>query len=191
MRSKLESGGQEVRALSERVAVLSDTLRIYSNHLWMLLAHFAIVMSIFIIFFVWQCRANCILERKLNTIQETLSSSRSVPISTKSKSFTIERTDVEVMEPFAENLNGSYLVESCRKRDLDGHHSTNSLHARSSSFPSATDLCRRVENIDSLSRPDINTYLATQRNDDSGPLWSQSLSSLDSKRNSCEVGENS
>ena len=191
MRSELESGGQEVRALSERVAILSDSLSVYSNHLWLLLAQFAVIMSIFMIFFVWQCRANCVVEQKLSAIQAAVSSSRSIPISTKSKSFTKGTINVKVMEPCAENLNGSYLVESRQKSDLSGHHSANSLHTRSLSFPSATDLYHRAENIGDLSRPEINTYLATQRSDGGGPLWSQSLSSLDSKRNCCEVGENS
>ena len=44
VRSELESGGQEIRVLSERVAVLSNS--VYLNHLRISLAHFAVVISI-------------------------------------------------------------------------------------------------------------------------------------------------
>lgn len=189
VRSELESGGQEIRVLSERVAILSDGM--YSNYQWILLAHFPIAISIFIFFILWQCRAHCILEQKLNTIQAALSTSHGVPISAKSKSSTKGTIDVGEIESCTEILNHSYLVESSHKSDLNRHNNAHILHARSLSFPSTTDLHRRAENIGGLSRPEINTYLATQRRDGGGPLSSQSLSSLDNKRISCEVGENS
>lgn len=147
------------------------------------------------------------IEQKLNTIQTILTSQNHLVPSqlTSTGGATESTTNNQQKAPSAEQNS----EQSCQpERTKLSNCSQSSIHTRSLSFTSVSDLRRQAENIGDLSRADLkclttNRSKSWQENGVSsgqsccereraaalpgGPLASHSLSSLDDRRSTAEV----
>ena len=186
---ELQSERDQLLNVSKRVDAIPDD--IYSTHFWLVLAQFAVVVLVLLVCCVWLCHIKCVLERKLNTIQRTLSSLQNPPIL---KNSSLDRTrDVKLVKSGMKNGDDSDLGTKLCERTK----STSPTHSRSFSLTSVSDLSKKTENIGDLSRPEINS-LSSQKSRgyreellrprsatglaSGGALSSYSLSSLDDRK---------
>ena len=177
---------------------------VISKHLWLLVLQSAVILAVFLIPCLWLCHINRSLELKLNAIQTTLSS-QTYPISSRLSCTAVATTSAVQKQQKQTPTEQDSNIELNRRTKLC---SQNGTHTRSLSLTSATDLQRQAENIGDLSRVELKSLATTrstswQENGYSselacatreisaisgGPLASHSLSSLDERRASVEVG---